>query len=418
MKTEIIQELTLPEKARKFAEGILGNTISKSFCYHNLEHTQKVAKAVGEIGKESNLSPSEMEVVITAAWLHDTGYCHGCVDHEKASQVMSQKFLRSEHASEEFIKQVLACIEATKWPQKPRNLLEQVLCDADLFHLATSEYPTSSELLRQEINNTTSKSISERDWLQKNASFISQHTYFTRYAKSTLDPQKKKNLEAIKLKLKRLEELPENIEPLEVEDLPVSKKKKDKKKKGNSPERGIETMFRTTSRNHIDLSSIADNKANIMISVNSIIVSILLSVLFRKFEEFPNLIIPGLILTVVCLLTIVFAILATRPNVTSGTFTKEDLLQNKTNLLFFGNFHKMNLEDYDWGVKELMKDSNLLYSSMTKDIYFLGGVLGKKYRLLRIAYNIFMFGLIISVISFAIAILFFSPHHPLRTTLG
>jgi hypothetical protein len=181
----------------------------------------------------------------------------------------------------------------------------------------------------------------------------------------------------------------------------------EKKKLKKRPNRGIETLFRITSRNHVDFSSMADNKANIMISVNSIMLSIIFSVLFRRFEEYPNLIIPAIILSVVCTTTIIFAILATRPNLTEGVFTKEDILKRRTNLLFFGNFHKMPLQDYEWGVKQLMKDRDFLYGSMIRDIYFLGKVLGRKYFLLRISYTIFMYGLIISVISFGVAVFFF-----------
>jgi len=162
-------------------------------------------------------------------------------------------------------------------------------------------------------------------------------------------------------------------------------------------------MFRLTSRNHLDLSAMADNKANIMISINSIILSIVVSVLIRKIEEDPYLITPTLILTFVCLATIVTAILATRPNVSSGVFTRYDILNKKTNLLFFGNFHGMKLDDYEWGMKQMMQDREYLYSSLIRDIYFLGAVLGKKYRLLRISYTVFMFGFVAAVVSFIIA---------------
>jgi len=173
------------------------------------------------------------------------------------------------------------------------------------------------------------------------------------------------------------------------------------------PDRGRETMFRTTSKNHLQLSAMADNKANIMISINAIILSIVVSVLIRKFEESPFLIVPTLVLTLVCLLTIVFAILATRPNVSRGTFSKYDIINKKTNLLFFGNFHSVSLDDYEWGMKEMLKDGDYLYSSLIRDIYFLGVVLGRKYKLLRICYTLFMYGFVIAVLSFIIAIAFF-----------
>jgi hypothetical protein len=181
-------------------------------------------------------------------------------------------------------------------------------------------------------------------------------------------------------------------------------KKKGKEDKKNKPSRGIETMFRTTSTNHLRLSEMADAKANIMITVNSIIASILVSVLFRKLEEDPRLMIPGMLFLATSLVSIIFAILVTRPNVTQGVFTKEDIDKKRANLLFFGNFYKMSLKDYQQGIDAMMQDSEFLYGSMTRDIYNLGVVLGRKYKLLRIGYSVFMIGFVVSVISFVIAV--------------
>jgi hypothetical protein len=96
----------------------------------------------------------------------------------------------------------------------------------------------------------------------------------------------------------------------------------------------------------------------------------------------------------------VFAILATRPNVLQGKFNEDDIKKKRTNLLFFGNFHSMDIENYEWAMKEMMKDGDYLYGSMIKDIYYLGKVLGKKYKYLRISYNIFMFGFIVAIVAF------------------
>jgi hypothetical protein len=164
-------------------------------------------------------------------------------------------------------------------------------------------------------------------------------------------------------------------------------------------------MFRIMSENHVNLSSMADSKANIMISINTIVISILVSVLLGKLQFYPQYIIPTIILMVVCLGAIVFSILATRPNISGGTFTQDDIREKKINLLFFGNFYNMSLPDYDWAMKEMMQDKDYLYASMIKDIYFLGVVLARKYKLLRIAYSIFMFGLIAAIVAFGIAML-------------
>ena len=176
-------------------------------------------------------------------------------------------------------------------------------------------------------------------------------------------------------------------------------------KKKSIPKRGIETMLRTTSRNHMALSEMADNKANIMLSINAIIISITLSVLVPNFEANDALMLPTGLLLLVCICTMVFATLSTRPKVTSGKFSKEDIQNRTANLLFFGNFYNMKLEDYEEGMQELMNDSDFLYGSMTRDLYYLGQVLGRKYKYLRICYNIFMYGLIATVISFAVAVL-------------
>jgi hypothetical protein len=99
----------------------------------------------------------------------------------------------------------------------------------------------------------------------------------------------------------------------------------------------------------------------------------------------------------------VFSILATRPAVPEGTFTDEDIRQKKVNLLFFGNFYRMDLPQYAAGMEKIMEDREFLYGTLIKDVYSQGVVLGRKYRLLRIAYNVFMFGIIGSVLAFVIA---------------
>jgi len=196
-----------------------------------------------------------------------------------------------------------------------------------------------------------------------------------------------------------------------VQEMPVEKKKKKKKEdalsiqqaKEKKTERGVVAMFRIMSENHVNLSQMADSKANIMISINTIVVSILVSVLLGKLQFYPQYIIPTIMLMSVCLGAIVFAILATRPNITEGKFTEQDIRDKKINLLFFGNFYNMDLESYDWAMKEMMQDKEYLYGSMIKDIYFLGVVLARKYKLLRISYNIFMFGIVASIVAFGIA---------------
>ena len=179
-----------------------------------------------------------------------------------------------------------------------------------------------------------------------------------------------------------------------------------KKKKKKTADRGIETMFRLTSKNHFTLSAIADNKASTLISISALIISIIVSVLIRRISEDPDLILPTVFLLITLMGTIIYAVLSTRPKITSLSITKEDITARKGNLLFFGNFINLPVEDYEWGMKELMEDRVYLYNNLIRDIYYLGKVLDRKYRYLRYAYNIFMYGLIISVVTYIIAFAF------------
>lgn len=180
------------------------------------------------------------------------------------------------------------------------------------------------------------------------------------------------------------------------------RKKAEKKAKdpGLGTNRGIETMFRTSYRTHIDLSHLADNKANIMISINGIIISILLASISPKIDANPWLLLPTALLLVGCLSSLVFAILAARPRVSSHIVTLEDVRSDRSNILFFGNFVSLDEDEFVEGMKELITDTDRLYVNMIRDIYSLGGVLAKKFKLLRVSYTLFMFGLVTGVLLF------------------
>lgn len=172
------------------------------------------------------------------------------------------------------------------------------------------------------------------------------------------------------------------------------------KKKLGSRKRGVSDMFRTSYRTHMELSAIADNKSNIMISINGIIISIIIASISPKIDSNPWLLLPTSILLITCLLSLVYAVLSARPRVSKEKVTLEDVRENRANILFFGNFYTLPRADYVEGMEELMQDSERLYDNMARDLHGLGVVLAKKYRLLRIAYNLFMVGLVLSVISF------------------
>lgn len=412
-RTNLIQE------AQTQVSALLENKLSKNIKFHTLTHTQEVVAACQIMADYYKLNEDDRFALVLAAWFHDTGYTGGeSAGHEDRSIANVNTFISSYALSDAIKAKVTGCINATRLPQSPENLIEQIICDADLFHLGTGAFEEKSKLLRRELIDFGDNELSKKDWRKINIRFLQRHEYFTDYAKTNLEPEKQKHLAELQEKEddNKPEPVKEEKDKKEKDKDKEKTKNKDKDKitdpkalaaaekakKAKEAERGISTVFRIMAQNQNNLSSMADSKANILISVNSIILSIIISTMFVQIEKTPNLLFPVIILVMVCVAAIVFAILATRPNVSHGTFTQEDIKNKKTNLLFFGNFHGMGLQDYSWAMEEMLGDRDYLYSSVVKDNFFLGIVLAKKYRYLRIAYNIFMWGLIVAILAFAV----------------
>lgn len=387
-------------EAEKYVVSLLNERLSNQFTYHNLAHTQLVVEKTIELSELSELSNSEKLSLILAAWFHDTGYIEDLENHEQKSVVIAETFLRTQNVPEETIKEVSELILATVKNSKPKNIGEQIIRDADCSHIGSNEFSDITELLRKEWELIGNKTLSEAEWLQENIEFLTNnHRFYSAAAYSNWTSIKSKNIAKL---LKLQNKIKQDSGKLKHKKAELSFKQN----KIEIPERGIETMFRVTLRNHITLSNIADTKANILLSVNAIIVSLVISNLFSKLDNTSNqhLVIPTIIFVIFTVISIILSIIATRPNVTSGKFTKEDVINKKVNLLFFGNFHKMSLTDFEWAMGEMMLDKDYLYSSMKKDLYFLGLVLDRKYKILRLTYAVFMIGIIVSVIAFALAL--------------
>jgi predicted metal-dependent HD superfamily phosphohydrolase len=384
--------MTLVNQVQDFVSDLVESKLSGLYTYHNLNHTTGVVNAVNRLCDEEKVSLSDKEILLIAAWFHDTGYTNGRKNHEDSSAEIAMQFLKEKGKTEEYIAKVSSLIKATAKEYVPQTLLEKIIKDADYYHILDDDYVYSCEGLRKEWENVEGKVFTEIEWAKENEFFLSKvHQFYTPYGIEYWQPLKEKNIKRLRKKIKKMNE-----------ELPKADKKKEKEEK---PDRGIDTLFRVTLGNHTRLSGIADSKANILLSVNAIIISIALSTLIPKLDSPRNvhLVVPTFIMLMSSVITIIFAILSTRPKVTKGVFTKKDIEEKKVNLLFFGNFYKMPLEDYKWAMNEMMKDREYLYNSMIKDLYYLGIVLEKKYRLLRIAYNIFMIGIVLSVIAFVLA---------------
>ncbi len=418
-------QLLLVQEARNYITDLLSHKLSKDIKFHTLQHTQEVIVACEKLADYHQLPDDDRFALLLAACFHDSGYTGGTAkDHETFSIKLVNDFLNAHSISVDIKNKVTGCINATRMPQNPGSLIEKIICDADLFHLGTDAFDEKSRLLRQELNDFGDNDVSKKDWRKINIRFLERHEYFTTYGKEKLQPEKDRHLSDLLQKVEKKQETmkPEKKErdkekekdkekdkqkdklkdPAAIAEATEAKLKREKEKEAD---RSIATVFRIMAQNHSALSQMADSKANILISVNSIILSLLIGSLIDKLDTATNLQIPMGVISIVCVTSIVFGILATRPNVSSGTFSRDDIAQKRANLLFFGNFHGMSLQDYNWGMTEMLGDKEYMSNSMIKDNYFLGVVLAKKYRYLRIAYNIFMYGLILAVIAFAVSFL-------------
>lgn len=402
IKARMNYKLTL-EQVKDYVVAYFEMHPNPKLVYHNLEHTKEVVKNTTQIANHYQLSDKDFFIVITSAWFHDTGYIIDLGNHEEKGAQLASDFLKKIGAPADVRDAVVQTILSTKMPQKPTNLLESIICDGDLFHLGGENFNDWAKLMRKEGVELYGVKISKKDWARRNIEFLQNHEYHTDYVILLLNDQKQKNIDKLKAKLDESEEGDvDGPLPIATEDSGQLSKADKKKLEKEKPSKGIETMFRITSANNQRLSDMADNKAQLLLTVNSIIISLIVSLVLRRLEDNAFLVIPTLILLLVSLSCVIFSILATRPTIPEGYFTDNDLDRKKVNLLFFGNFYNMALGDYSKGMNRVMNDKVFLYETLITDVYSQGVVLGRKYKLIRIAYNIFMFGLIAAVLSYIV----------------
>lgn len=384
--------LLLPE-VESYVTGLLTTSWPEGLVYHNIDHTRRVVKHAEIIGRNENLNEEELAMVMIAAWFHDVGYMKKYRGHEEVSIQVAKEFLNGKGVGKEYVDKITECIRSTTVPQFPKDHISEVLCDADMLHLGMKKYPDIIKKLRDERKNMGIDTFSGKKFRKRSLEIMLDHKFHTAWCQAEFSKTKELNLRNLASGLSSAESSQARK--------PEGSKKANLKKYS----RGADSMLRLTARNQISLSSIADNKSNILISLNGIIISLGLALLVRKFEERPEFIIPTLIFLTFSLATIVLAILSTRPHVSSGKFNGHEVKEKRINLMFFGNFYNMDVAEYEKSVEEMFNDDPNLYTAMIRDQYYLGKVLARKYKLLRLTYGIFMIGLIVSVVSFILVYL-------------
>jgi hypothetical protein len=394
--------------------------------FHNQEYTTDIVNQAREILASYKVNERETVLVSIAAWFLNTGF-YLKAPYANASIENAVHFLQTTAVPAEDIRYVENVMKAALGLAPADSLAGKILYDAARVYTGTESFQDLSKRARRETERLTGVELNGEQWSTISIEQLSKEPFLTDYAILRFEPVRQQNIQALyKKKQDRLEKQEKKARKRELAELHKngvsvegeshdpdfqyqgnSYNIKSIKKKGG-PTRGIETMFRVSSTNQQRLSVMADNKAHILISVNSIIISVAIALVIGKFGEQPDLLIPTIMLLAVNVFTIIFSILATRPKVSTGIFTPEQLEKKTVNLLYFGSYYRMGFEDYENGMAKMINDSDFLYRTLMKNIYWQGKVIGHKFGLLRIAYNIFMYGIAISVIAYTITAIYYS----------
>ncbi len=381
-------------QAETYVKKLLSDQLDPAIIYHDWRHTANVLEAARNLAAKEGLQEDQLRLLELAVLFHDTGFTVQAEDHETHSKNILTAYVKSHHLEAAILPQIHKIIESTRMGKEPEDHLSQIMCDADLSHLGTERFGPCNHRLREEWS-ALGHQFTDEGWRELNLNFLLGHKYYTRSAQEIYNPSKAEHL----LKIQNQEAQLDGS----------SKKKKKKKKMAKKPatdvdaildKKSAQMMFKTTMRNQIDLTAIADNKANIMLSINAIILSVALPILADDVNE-NSLLLFGIIpLTLTCLTTMFYATMVTRPIAMTGRSEISKEAQKNLNLFFFGNFFRMDYNKFKEGMLSIFEDNVVLDNAALMDLFYLGKSLGFKYSRLRICYTIFITGIIVTGIAF------------------
>ncbi len=371
-----------------------------AFLFHDYNRGVQVARLVEDLSIGSGLSDKspEVEVAKLCAHFSNMGHTSKSIKPSEAAKTIASEFLKENHYPPHKMRMVMDCLDQTSPGHIPNSPEAKLLADAETAYLTSTNFGRLSPLLRLERELVHGEKVTPLEWEQQMLATLLGKGFRTSFGKihfggflhaNILEQKNKVDVLATKRKKVVINEedhlrVFQHIEP-----------------KGN-PLRGAQTFFRSVYRNHINLSAIADNKANMMTGINAILVSVIISLITYGNLIFHHkvLLLPISIFLVTALVSLVFSVMAASPRVTRSNNKIKDKLQIRKNIAFFGNFSGLRLDEYEEAMDAMLRDDELLYGNMSRDLYFLGKALDRKYRLLRFSYLIFMAGFTVSVLIF------------------
>jgi len=367
--------------------------------YHNYPQTITILDTIQKIGKAQKVTTQVQETAMLAAAFSAIGYLEDYQNPRSAAIQSARTFLHQHEYAPESIKQVTQTIESA-FRQKPGTAAEALLLDATASVRYGDDFDNQNALLRLELELMEQQKLGKTAWRKRQLDELMQVQFFTPYGKIHFAPKLAQHILKLKKQVEKAKpSLPKKATPT-LPDRPFQQLDTD------TPNRAVQTFFRTTYRVHINLSAIADNKANIMISVNAVLVSVLITFLsYRNIGETqPRILLPIILFIVTGLTSLTFAVLSARPKVTRLNAEQSDPVKIRRNVAFFGNFVNLELNQFEEAMDAMLRDDELVYGNMSRDLYFLGKVLDRKYHFLSLSYNVFMIGFFATAITFLIVL--------------
>lgn len=390
----VMPSTALLQEAQRFVLNLHNHYPDARRVFHNYLWNVTLVEEAHHICEASDLKEKDTENCLLAAWFLPVGFLLNYQNPTKESLALGQEFLNSHEVDDARQELILQSIQYVLNQEKVETEEAKILSDAYQISILLHHFEERNPLLHLERELILGETRSPLEWSKlqlQNLLNLKLHTHHARVSYEVTIAQLIRQLKELIEKLSKKRPIDDE------ENEGMLRKFQDLERK--LPIRATQTFFRANFRNHINLSAIADNKATIMININTALITVLIAFLsYRNIATTnPQILLPVIIFLVTGLASLVFAILAARPRVTMKNENVTDREEIKKNVIFFGNFVTLDIDQFEEAMDAMLRDGELLYGNMTRDLYYLGKVLDKKYRFLSISYNIFMVGFIITV---------------------
>ena len=365
----------------------------ESFLFHNYSFIIQAQDALKEISKNESIPKEQLEIPRLVIAFKEVGIVNSD-DPSLNNQAIIDNFFEEVGFSSEQTEQFNQLMDFVRGNRVPKNRIEILLRDSLNIYLAYPDTLEKLNLLRLERELLYHQTYDDLQWLEICKRYFITHDFLTSYAKQKYGGQRYKNFVELdrllyKMRMDKQKQAKSNV--LESTEDHLSFKE-------------AEDLFKIAFRNYVDLVSVADRKAGLMLNVNSIIVSVVIAFTLRRMDTHPLFLIPTITILVAALATIYFAILASKPQ----EKTQHDPELHEGGVFFFGSFDridndfiKIKWDQYKNSLQNLVNGNRgQVIDQITQETFIVRKILAQKFRYISIAYKIFQFGLILTIIGF------------------